>query len=373
MVLATASRVLAGSGRTLHALTHVPLPGTEDLAPGWEADDGPYASRLAGDLEGVEWSPLSNRRRLLPIEATERLVERSWNPSFNPHNAVWLLDSVEHAERFGVPLMLTGTSGNATFSRGRVGALRSMLRDGDLGGIWREARARHRHGTPLRRVLHQVASESSTERQRRMWRTVYRRERFSLAQTVAVRPEALSDAGGRMLARLDRGSATREDWERFVMSDVARASAWQNFSETVWWSDPLSDPEVMTLALAIPDVAWLADGRDRGLARAAMEGVVPDYIRLRASRGSQAADVAQWVAGRRNAYRELLDRFRASPSAGQVIDLERLAAAVETDMFDDPGRASAWQAIYGRTFCVGQFAVWYEDEVLKPARIAGAS
>jgi hypothetical protein len=183
--------------------------------------------------------------------------------------------------------------------------------------------------------------------------------------SMPARFEALSDAARDEHAELVAGVGFpgRRDWIRFVMSDFSRIGLGQCMSDAVWWSDPLSDPELVALALRLPEEAWLAGGRDRGLAREAAVGLLPDVVRLRPTYGSQAADAAQWVVGQEPAYRALLERFRASPSVGEFLDLDALDAAVGPEL-TDPETASTWQDIYGRAFSLGQFAVWYEDEVL---------
>ena len=152
----------------------------------------------------------------------------------------------------------------------------------------------------------------------------------------------------------------------FALTDESRIGAAQNLSPTVWWSDPLSDPEVVELALRLPEEAWIASGWDRGLARSAAEGVVPDAIRCRRTCGAQAADVALWVEGAEPAYRALLERLRASPSAPLFIDLDALERGLGRGL-TDPATAQLWQSVYGRAFSLGAVAVWYEDEVLRPS------
>jgi hypothetical protein len=160
--------------------------------------------------------------------------------------------------------------------------------------------------------------------------------------------------------------ADRQVWLDFALADPSRIGHVQNLSDTVWWSDPLSDPEVVGLALRLPEEAWIANGWDRGLARAAAAGLVPDRIRWRTTYGSQSGDVSTWVAGQQAAYRELLERMRGSPSVPEFVDLDALDAAIGPGL-TDPEVASLWQNVYGRSFSLGRFALWYEEEVLAPA------
>ncbi len=93
---------------------------------------------------------------------------------------------------------------------------------------------------------------------------------------------------------------------------------------------------------------------------------MPDAIRRRPTYGAQSGDVAAWVAGQEQTYRDLLDRLRASPSVAQFIDLDALEAGIGRGL-GDTATAVLWQNVFGRAFALGRFAVWYEDDVLGPA------
>nr|WP_246304972.1 asparagine synthase C-terminal domain-containing protein [Nocardioides thalensis] len=369
MVVATASGLLAPAGRGIHAMTHVPLPGAPEPTGSWEADDGPYAEDVARSLTGVTWAPVVNTDRVPPLESCRWALDRAWYPTFNPANQEWCNQIVRDAEARGLPLLLTGASGNATFSRDNDGIVRGLLQHGRLGALVREVRRRAAARGALAPAARSVVRETLPRRVL-AWRRAQRRRRLGVSWAMPdvadlpVRADALSDAARADLALLAQEfpPAGRDMWLDFVRLDTSRHGFPQNLSDDVWWSDPLSDPEVVALALRLPEEAWLAGGRNRGLAREAAAGLLPDRVRLRTTNGGQSADVDQWVRGQEQAYRGLVDRFRESPTVRQVLDVERLATAVGPEM-TDPATASVWQDIHGRAFAIGQFAVWYEDRV----------
>ena len=58
--------------------------------------------------------------------------------------------------------------------------------------------------------------------------------------------------------------------------------------------DPTQDKRVMAYTIAIPDTLFDAPGNlDRWIMRAAMDGLLPDTVRLNRLRGRQSADLAR--------------------------------------------------------------------------------
>ncbi|MEZ0579739.1 asparagine synthase-related protein [Nocardioides sp. MH1] len=371
MVVGTAAALLGPQGRRVRALTHRPLPGADEPGGIWEADDGPYAAAMAATVPGIDLDEVVNLDGTTPLAADDWMIRRTWHPPFNPANQVWLNEVVRRAERTGSPVLLTGSSGNATFSREAAGIVRHLARSGRLGAVLRQVRARHGAGRPWAGAARDVAREAAPERL-----LAWTRARRGIAPgpgrplgtaDLPFRRELVSDAAIAQLALIEGHlPATRQRWVDFALNDESRIGAAQNLSETVWWSDPLSDPEVVALALRLPEESWIASGWDRGLARSAAEGLVPDRIRWRRTFGAQAADVGLWVAAAEPAYRALLEQLRASPSVPQFLDLDALEAGLHRGL-TDPATAQLWQAVYGRAFSLGAFAVWYEDEVLAAA------
>ncbi|GAB2974420.1 asparagine synthase-related protein [Nocardioides montaniterrae] len=367
MVVATAAALLGDSGRRIAAFTHVPLPGTPDPAMAWEASDAPYAAATAAHTGRVDVTELVNVDKIQPIEATEAAIRTTWQPPFNPINQGWFNEAFAGAERVGSPILLTGASGNFTFSRDRNGILRTLAEERRWPAVLREIKARHRAGTPWPTALRGVAREAAPDGAIRL---VHRLRGFDAEvglpgyRDLPFREELISDearAGLEPMARTFR--PTRADYVDYAQLDNARIGFVQNMSESVWWSDPLSDPEVVALALRLPEEAWLRGGLDRGLARAAAAGLLPDRVRLRQTLGAQGADAGLVTQGRVADYRALLERFRASATASAVIDVDRLEVSLGAE-FEDPTIAMEWQGVYGRAFSFGQFICWYEDEVL---------
>lgn len=364
-VAATAAGLLRPQDRWVDALTHVPLPGAVEEHPSWEADDSPYVRALVAAVPGIRQADVVNTERVRPVQAEAWFHERTWLPSGNPANQAWLNEIVRRTEARGHALLLTGTAGNATFSRPRQGIVRELATEHAWPALLREVRRRHADGLTRRRAAREVLRDALPPRVLARLRGAAPAATDPGPDALPLLPEALSEAARADLAawaRLLESPPTRADWLGMLLGDDSRIDMAQHMSETVWVSDPLSDPALVALAARLPEEAWLTGGRSRGLARAATTGLLPDAVRLRRTYGSQGADIAAVV--REQDYRDLLDRFRASPSVPRFVDLDALERSLGPEL-DDPRRAAGWQGVHGRAFSYGHFAVWYEDEVLR--------
>lgn len=366
MVTATAASLLGERGQLLHAATHVPLPGTEDHRPNWEADDGPYTREMVRCTPGIALTEIVNHSRVTPVEAQEALFPLSYLPTLNASNLVWVRDIQRWASNLGAAVLLTGSTGNAPFSRSSSGILSHMLQHADFAAVLRQIRARYRlHGAlpAMRGVLGAAAPEWAHHARARLRGRVTDDE-FSFAREMPLLLDRLSRGAREQLESFESPSAriTHQDWVDFVLHDTSLMHVPQSVSNGVWWSDPLSDPEVVTLALSLPDEAWVRDGRDRSLARRAAKGLVPDSIRLRTTRGEQSADVGLWMQGKHSQYHEVIDRISNSPLAREFIDVTALRRSLAGGL-PSPGQAAAnWDITHGRAVGFGLFACWWEEE-----------
>jgi asparagine synthase (glutamine-hydrolysing) len=126
----------------------------------------------------------------------------------------------------------------------------------------------------------------------------------------------------------DRPPASRTQWLGFA---TLSPHGWRNDPVDRWaidWRDPTADRRLLERMLTFPLAAFAAAGRERGLARAIGEGLLPDSVRLRASRGEQAPERAASIGRSAPAYRAALDKLAASPAAREILDLPAIEASL---------------------------------------------
>lgn len=339
MVAATAARLLRPEGRGVHGFTHVPLPGAPDPGRGWYLDEGPWARQLAESTPGLSTSLLRNDARRIALDLLPGFLDDTWLPPRNPDNAVWMLQINSAVRERGVQHLLTGQSGNGTFSR--VGSfpgprpLRRMRRRaaGGLRAVVRRMRTR-RPATVQPTLFEQIPLRVDALSPAAVGFVVQQLRLRGVSDHPLLRqvPAAGSDRGG------SRGSPTH-------------LAAWQPDGLGVWWDDPFSDARLVALAQSLPEAAWGRTG-PRSLARRAAAGVLPDDVRLRHGRGAQAADAPPLLVARRAEILAAVAGLERLEAAGEFIDLPALRARVEDTA---PGRRMEVM----RTLTAGLYAAWW--------------
>lgn len=338
MVAGTAAKVI-GPHRTVHAYCLDPIPphaGTGDIG-NWRYTDLPDARAMQTLWPNLIVRGLRNDRRETMLDVLPRYFAATALPVFNPTNAVWLYEGARRAAALGTSVLLTGQSGNRTFSWEPSGAYRHMLltarpgalldamraRSGSLGtSMWWEA------GRLVQQCLPRSVRRSVTIRGLATGAPVRRHATPDhLAAGAYLAPDAVARLG--LLPMLERSvvdpAASARSWWHpgYVGTGLSLpASPVVDLRE----ADPLAAEPLVRLVARLPVEAFVGVADGRSFARRTMRARVPDVIRLRTARGMQAADNAHWRPDQ-EAIRELLAQARSSSSINEVIDLERLVRA----------------------------------------------
>jgi asparagine synthase (glutamine-hydrolysing) len=93
--------------------------------------------------------------------------------------------------------------------------------------------------------------------------------------------------------------------------------------------DPTADRRLIEFCLAIPNEQFLLHGENRSLIRRAMQGILPDIVRLERRKGLQAADWSRHMIAARPDIEAEIERLERSPLAKACLDLPRLRRLVD--------------------------------------------
>lgn len=347
-VAATAARL----GSPLTAFTAAPGEPSGAARPGRFEDEGPLAAATAALYPNVEH--LLVRGAGSPLAAIGRGAELFQRPVPNACNSVWgdaLLDAAREA---GVSVLLTGQAGNFTFSPTGVDALPSLFGGGRLLRFARAAAAMRRNGTSARAIASQTAAPLLPLPLWRAWRRLRRAPMEAAEFSFAAAGDPLIDYSSRP-ARDGAGArlaALRSlDFGAFNKGILA---GWG-----IDLRDPTGDRRLVEFCLRIPAERFLAGGVPRGLARQALADRLPAAVIEERRRGYQAADWFEGLAADLAGIAREVERIGACPAAADLLDLDRIRAALAALPEADPAAADT-ERIYRRALLralsAGQFA-----------------
>jgi asparagine synthase (glutamine-hydrolysing) len=122
--------------------------------------------------------------------------------------------------------------------------------------------------------------------------------------------------------------------------------------------------DVLCYCFGVPPEQYLAEGIDRSLIRRAMWGLLPEQVLSNRLSGLQAADWYEKLAGERGELARQLKELDQSPLVRRMIDLPRLARALETWPERGWHRADIFQEYnlaLTRGLSGGRFLRWFES------------
>lgn len=315
--------VAAGNARLrqgLRAYCAVPDPECAVPVPGRNADEWPSASATA-DLVGVPVKRLVNDGWNW-LDVADEIHARALGPILVAANLWWLRRLEREAARKGHRVILTGQSGNASFSHG-----------------WRARPPRvSAAGTrriPARRQLLELLSTSG----RRSQRSVL------LPGISAEIPEHILDM---------------DPWTRWCLAEPPASAAGPWTGADVVWKDPLGSPRVIAAAMSLPESAWGAKASDRALARQVGVDLIPEQVRRNDVRGIQGSDLPGMVLRHADAYRSAVRRVCDSESAQGFLDVRTLWDGQRL-LRGDLKSAQVFSRRYVRPLAVGLFAAWWDE------------
>ena len=334
-VTALAARQLADRGMRLTSFTAVPVAGFDggsDRDQIW--DEGPLAARTAAAYPNIDHVLVTNRAEPL-FDIFDRVAGTSGIPPLTPVNQAWV-EAIGHAaKQRGISVMLSGSKGNMSMSYDGFGALTDLARRGRWIALGRRMSALHRAGHGWLSLANRVIVPALPRRLRRRTRRLFGRPeeqlqdfsalRTSFAEELGVLDEAEALAGNvghgassravrlAVLGRVDPGMMFRAERRRFGFLQ----------------RDPTADRRLVEFCLAIPPEQYLLHGDSRSLVRRAMEGILPDQVRLERRRGLQGADWPLTVNAERAQIAAEIDRLERSPLASASLDLPRLRGLLE--------------------------------------------
>ncbi len=319
---ATAADMLRAEGRRLLALTSVPVADTRPFVGQRFGDEFPLAQAVARQAGNVDLMPIT-AESITPIQAIRRMLHIHGEPAHAAGNFFWLIDLEQTARARGCRVLLTGQNGNAGLSW--------------AGDIFSQPLAFQLRYLGWRRWAKQGLMRAMPPGLFVLLQTYRQRRRDWLADT-ALHPDMARRLNLLELRLNDPGSRpprTALEQRRFLQpgrSFVGALHAQMGAAHGLDIRDPSNDARLLAFTFAVPDHIFIEpdSGLDRWLIRAAMQGRLPDEVRLNRKRGRQAGD--------------LVPRLRACAAEVETVlaEIERGPAA---RYINAPHLRRAWQLI----------------------------
>jgi asparagine synthase (glutamine-hydrolysing) len=232
-------------------------------------------------------------------------------------------------------VLLTGQLGNAVISwTGTRENLLPILLDGDFSGFWRAFQNASRgaglgYWRGVRRFLLKPLADPLRYQFNKRWPP----SRNAWQEFSAVRPDFAREIKlGQQMADAGFILGTQPPdplQQRLRIIKPGRSivgASWFDIGASygVEVRDPTQDRRVIELCLSIPEDQYQHGGVNRWLIRRAMQGYLPDEVRLNTLRGLQAADLGQRVLENRDDFEAAFVKMEKHDLTSQVIDIPKM-------------------------------------------------
>jgi asparagine synthase (glutamine-hydrolysing) len=370
-VTAVAAGLLREDARSLKAFTAVPLSDprsaprayTSTYRFGDETGMAQATARQAGNIEHT----LIASENITPLAGIERMLWVHDEPGHAAGNQYWLAALLEAARQAQLGVLLTGQMGNATISwTGSGESLLPFLRHGDLPGF-RDAFQAARRGSGLgtRRALRRFVLKplllpflhpllSAWQSRPGAW------QEFSALRSDFARKlnlhSLMRQAG--YIPGMGPLDPLQQRLDTIQPGQSTLGAAWleKGAAYGLEVRDPTQDRRVIELCLAIPEHQYQRGGVERWLIRRAMQGYLPDAVRLNTRRGLQAADLGRRVLESKGEVQYALRRLEQHELARQMLDLPRMEAVLASlQSGPNPQNTAACGSILLRGLMTGIF------------------
>ena len=310
-ITVTAAALLRREGKRLPAFTSVPLTDSAAFVGKRFGDELPLAQATAQFAGNVDLQPVP-AAGTTPVEGIRRGLQIHHEPTHGASNQYWALDLGQVVSAAGCRVLLTGQSGNAAFSW--AGSTLSQQLAQQLRKLgWRTWLSMR-----IRRALPASLYRMEQRFRRGQARNWVRRSalRPDVAERLNLWERRLNDP------YVQPPRSPLED-RRWLMPGRSLVGALWAEMGAAWGldvRDPTQDARLLAFSFSVPDPIFRdpTTGCDRWLIRAAMEGRLPDEVRLNQRRGRQAGDLVPRLRADANAVETALDELARGPAAAYV-------------------------------------------------------
>ncbi|WP_310551257.1 asparagine synthase-related protein [Paenibacillus glufosinatiresistens] len=344
-IASVAAPLLEREGRKLYGYTSVPLAEFKEQQPSTVIyNESPEVMDLVRAYPNIEpyFSSLPGESSFSSIDELLAALEHPYKIF---QNGGWLLSFMREASGKGCTLMLNGQTGNGTISYGVFPIhMKTLFRQGRWLSLLREMRAVSRQkGVPVRKVALRtlpvlVPYRLKAWKNRKALRRFDRYEQVPVSRSLAAK-WSVADRLDRMEANLppiedypDYGEDQKSRADLLALAHIGAIETKLSLAARITVRDPSRDRRVYEFCMGIPYDQYVKNGQDRRLLRRAMEGKLPDSIRLNTdSKGVQSADWLFRLGADKPALLRELSRALDEGEVLPYVEEERLRAGLRLE------------------------------------------
>jgi asparagine synthase (glutamine-hydrolysing) len=312
-VTAGIAPLLAAQGNSLISYTAVPLTTSNVDATRFIGNEWDLAATTARYIGINQHRPVHNEK-LTPLAGLQAMVRIHDEPPQLVRFPYWQLAILQAAQADGVKILMTGQEGNSTISW--IGEEEALARR-----KFRPART-----SPAKDLFFKLLPK------------VWANQLHAWLYLQQKGPTAKSSAHPDLLRRTQAVQRSRQDSQR-TLSTGSRQDLHSRLRtldegrsiDGGWWQengaafgmeirDPTVDLRVLTYCLSLPDALFYdaKTGMGRMLIRQAMQGRLPDAVRLNQKRGFHSADLHARLCADAHNLNATLARFEHNAAASYV-------------------------------------------------------
>lgn len=364
-VAALAAPALARRQQRLAAYVHCPMHTPPDLGPHHHGDELSAAREAAAHIGDIDVHALRSENTSV-LQGLLAALQTHDAPLHAASNQFWIIDLLRSVRASGARVLLTGQGGNATISYSGSGNLLPQLRDGQLTRTWSALRDDQ---TGLRTALKRRIAKPLVIGLRERLAGLpgpRRAEPWSAYSVIAPGFARELDLVGQMRAADHDPSFGPRHGEGEVMRKFRLGTLRGGVAGTQWMEsataygldirDPTFDRRIVEFCWRTPDSFFWADGRQRGLVRAAFAQRLPASILYPRQRGMQSADLALRLAAQREELEAALAGLDGNALSRAWLDLPRMRRMLaDICRPDNPSRRPPASSTLMRGLGVGLF------------------
>lgn len=296
----------------IYGFTQVPMEGYKEwLSPRRIADESEYVKELAAFCGGLETAFIASEG-ISSLDEINYNIQAIEQPYKTFENSYWMNEILRRASAIGVGVMLDGQSGNATVSWGNWDAyIRYLLKSLQLKEYYRENRllSEKTNAKLMRLIMNDLYQYVPHQIRKYRYESKGGENYF---QTLSpINPEFMcSMQVESRFARLGidpfflkKGGSFEQRTKLLRPANFSHLGTMETkipLDLGIVRRDPTRDKRLIEFCMNIPENQWVHSGNERRLIRRAMQGYLPDMVRLNTTvKGKQAADwiqriVPQW-------------------------------------------------------------------------------